>query len=346
MVSNFREIYPIHSSTFLSGIFVSELISPGLQASDELVSSNLIVGNKYAYCVRAINQDRYMDHPYDSYQSPRSITSSDATCSSHKIRWEASFHGKVTTEPDAGNLPIENVRVSWDLLDANFTPLQCDGCSDSTLTTDGGGFNIVFNVDHEYLKGKNDDEIPVRIFFHKTSPSSPEDIEHEFMCEDGALPCDSNGYIVYLSHLQFKEPIHIYDDTSIPFEGKILIADTVYRGEQGCALANAEVCIMHNSTRSKDDSTLESLVCVETDSEGQYIAPVIVGSRVDLIQVNYHSHEFEPAESNLGPYPQSSLLIEANGTYINNDFMDVTKAEVTVEGKVLDKRVLVLALVS
>ena len=182
-----------------------EKITPGLEASDDLSLSNLVVGKKYTYCIRAINKDHYMDHPYDSYKTYRSITSSDATCSSHTVKWESSFHGRVTTEPDAGNLPIEDVVITWNLLDKSHKQLDCDGCSGRILTNDGGSFNIVFKVEHESLLGRNDDDIPVQIFFQKTTKSSPEDIEHIFLCEDGTIECDvTNGYIVYISHLQYK----------------------------------------------------------------------------------------------------------------------------------------------
>ena len=72
-------------------------------------------------------------------------------------------------------------------------------------------------------------------------------------------------------------------------------------------------------------------VCVDTDVEGEYIAHAVIGSRVDWIQVNYHSHSFQPTASNEGPYPRSGLIVEAGGTYINNYFEDTSKAEVFVE---------------
>ncbi len=303
-------------------------MSPGMEVTDDLSLSSLEVGKEFAYCVRAVKEEKYMDSPYVGFQSSAVITSSGLTCKAHIIRWEASIHGLVTTEPDAGRLPIEHVLVSWNLLDAELNVLQCDGCSGSTNTTDGGSFQVVFNVLDDYLAGKNEEEIPVKLFFSKTSPPN---ITHEFLCEDGAKPCDTeDGYIVYLSHLQFKKSVHIYDDTSVPFSGRIFVADTAHGSEPGCAIPNAEVCLVHNSTRNDVE---ENLVCVDADARGNYIAPVIIGSTVHSVKVFYHDHTFEASDDNPGPYPKTGLQITADGTYLNHNFKDVTKAEVTVEGK-------------
>lgn len=266
----------------------------------------------------------------DGAQFGKSLTSSGATCASHRIRWEASFHGIVTTEPDAGRIPIENVTVSWELLDDNFIALKCDGCSDTRQTTDGGAFTISFNVLDDALQGRNNDEIPVRIFFAKTSPGKSGDIQHEFLCKDGVVRCDtSEGFIVYLSHLQFKEPLHIYDATSVPFEGKVFIADTNHGSNDGCPIIDAEVCLIHNNTQGIE----ETLVCVDTDSEGGYIAPVIIGGTVDRVDVRYYGHEFEPAESNNAAYLYGEgLTITAEEFYLRNDFRDISKTTLTVEG--------------
>ena len=312
-------------------MFPKEKITPSLQASDDLSLSNLIVGQKYAYCVRAISQALYMDHPYDSYESFRSTSSSGSACTSQTIRWESSFHGKVTTEPNAGNLPIEEVAVTWYLLDTDHKPLDCIGCSGTDVTGESGNFKIEFNVHHEYLKGRNDDDIPVRLFFSKTTSGTPDDITHKFLCEDGTIEFDATqGYIVYISHLDFKEPLHIYDDTSVPFEGKVFIDDTVYDGSEGCAISGVDICLYHNSTTGSE----EELVCVATDPSGQYVAPVVIGSRVDSVKLAYNDHTFVKSSENDGPYPEVGLNIDADGVYTGNDYVDITKADVTVNGKV------------
>ena len=53
-----------------------------------------------------------MDHPLDSLGKGRKAESSDDACAPHKIHWEASIHGKVTTEPNTGSLHIKGIEVS------------------------------------------------------------------------------------------------------------------------------------------------------------------------------------------------------------------------------------------
>ena len=197
--------------------------------------------------------------------------------------------------------------MTWNLLDTDHKPLECDGCSGTDVTGESGNFKITFNVHHEHLMGKNDDDIPVRIFFEKTSPGSPNDIKHEFLCEDGTIVCDPDkGNIVYLSHLDFKEPLHIYDDTGVPFEGKVFIQDTVHGSLEGCAISGVKICLFHNSTVKGIE---EQLVCVDSDPFGKYLAPVVIGSRVDSVLVMYHEHTFVKSAKNEGPYPELGLTI-------------------------------------
>ena len=73
------------------------LIMPELEASDDLRLTELDVGKRYAYCVRAIKQDHYMDSPYEGVNERRLLTSSEAACAAHTIAWEASIDGIVTT---------------------------------------------------------------------------------------------------------------------------------------------------------------------------------------------------------------------------------------------------------
>lgn len=77
------------------------LIKPELEASDDLRLAELEVGKQYAYCVRAIRQDHYMDSPYEGINERRLLTSSQAACAAYTIAWEASIDGLVTTEPNA-----------------------------------------------------------------------------------------------------------------------------------------------------------------------------------------------------------------------------------------------------
>jgi len=84
-----------------------------------------------------------MDQGSEDSSYSRSLRSSDDTCARHRVRWEASIHGKVTTEPDAGSLPINKVQISWELLDNdNATSVIASG---QTTTGKAGIFDIVFN---------------------------------------------------------------------------------------------------------------------------------------------------------------------------------------------------------
>lgn len=79
----------------------NSLITPEIEASDDLRLSQLEVGRQYAYCVRAIRKDHYMDSPYEGFNDRRLLTSSAAACAAHTIKWEASIDGLVTTESNA-----------------------------------------------------------------------------------------------------------------------------------------------------------------------------------------------------------------------------------------------------
>ena len=299
-------------------------IRPGLEASDDLSLSNLIVGKRYSYCVRAVKQDHYMDSPYEGGGERRLLTSSESTCGAHTITWEASIHGKVTTEPNAGSLPIEDVSVTWSLLSLDFKALDCEGCSGHARTDKGGAFTIPINADHPSLKGINEDEIPVRIFFSKQTPASPKNIAHIFLCNDGADQCDEvHGHIVYLSHLQFAQPLHIYDDTSVPFSGKISIADT--GGPEGCPINGVKICLMHLTTLGQR----EELVCGETNSDGVYSLPIVMGSTVNEVDVSYRNHKFMPTSDE--DYESGVVIMPAGIPYTNHDFEDVTKSSLIVE---------------
>eukprot|EP00957_Ditylum_brightwellii_P147826 11257625-Ditylum_brightwellii.AAC.1 len=80
----------------------------------------------------------------------------------------------------------------------------------------------------------------------------------------------------------------------------------------------------------------ETLVCGETGPDGTYSLPVVIGSRVDYVDLTYHGHEFIPSPESTF---ESGMVIE-EGYYGDNDFVDVEKARVIVEivGGLCDKR--------
>jgi len=328
----FLRDFAANASSFTSDFYFSAsencftTIEPGTQASDDLAVSNLEVGKEYSYCVRAVKQGHYMDAPYENSEQRRLLTSSGSSCEAHKIRWEASIHGRVTTIPTAGSLPIKDVLVSWELLSKDSKKiLECDNCSGSTLTNEGGTFNIEFNADHLFLD--NESDFPVRVFFSKTSPG---DLKHDFLCDLGTQElCDpEEGYITYLNHLQFMAPLNVYDDTSVPVSGKVFVADTKFEGSDGCAIESVEVCLYHNMTGGWE----QELVCVDTETDGSYLAPVIVGATVSYVELSYYGHTFEVTDKN--PLNgEDGILISAEDQFIGFDYKDVSKAKLTVEGK-------------
>lgn len=85
---------------------------------------------------------------------------------------------------------------------------------------------------------------------------------------------------------------------------------------------------MHNSTTGVE----EELVCVESDRNGEYVAPVVIGSLVQGVKVSYNQHDFEKDSNNDFNYDKG-IRIEADKLYIGHDFADVTKARLFIEGK-------------
>jgi len=310
-------------------------ISPGKQASDDLSLSKLIVGETYSYCVRAVAVPHYMDAPFALSTERRLTTSSLNACDSHTILYEAAINGLVTTEFTAGNLPIEGVRVEWVLLTADQSEaLTCNGCFGDSTTNAGGVFHIKIKVDDDYLKGRNDEEIPIRIKYFKSTftldeNNNEKEIKHDFLCNMGLDPCNTeNGHIEYINHLNFDTAVHIFDTTSIPFSGRIIHSSTrSTEAPDGCPVVEAEVCLLHNTTTA---AGLVNLVCVKTDKNGEFVAPVVIGAEVQDVNILYHSHKFEKASGNDYDYKEG-IIAQAGTLYNGNDFEDVSHAELIIE---------------
>jgi hypothetical protein len=292
-------------------------ITPGLGASDDLRISQLLVGTGYRYCVRAVAQF-YSDHLYDEGET---LYSSDETCQVHYIKWQASIAGKITTAPESGSIPIETVLVTWELLDLDKVNVISSG---RYTTKKDGGFAITFDETSGLLE--NDIDYPVRIKFFKVSAAIPEDISHSFLCNQGTVDCTDAGTIVYLRHLQFEAPVHTYDDTSVPFTGRIIIGDTASdESGEGCAIYGAQVCLFDKHARTGDTQG----VCVRTGPTGDFLAPAVIGSTVS-VQVNYQNHTFLPTFENDWDY-DDGIFVDINRRYERHDFMDMTKANLFVE---------------
>ena len=334
--AEFRDVNKLSESFTSDFLFLSSkecggVVTPLLAAHDDLQISKLYVGRPYSYCVRAVRDGHYMERAIDDSKISfsGSVSSSHAICRDYTITWEASIDGLITTEPNAGSLPIKTVTVTWDLLSADGNQvLDCNGCSGTTTTDDGGAFNINFNVHHTALKDKNLADIPVQIKFNKITSSRNGDIQHIFLCNGGQDVCKEDGDMVYLKHLHFDTPLHIYDDTSLPFTGYLTVYNTQYTGSDGCAIADAQICLQHYTV----GGNLENLVCVESQYDGLFEAPVVIGSVVNNVKITYSSHDFEKTLKNNWDYSAGVVISDA-GFYSGNDFMDVTRAKMNVEGE-------------
>lgn len=302
-------------------------ISPENAASDDLRLSRLPVGNVYSYCVRAIKEINYMDLTPNA-EEKRSLTSSSAICATHRIAWESSILGRVTTDPNAGTLPIERVHVKWQLQTEKGQDLVCDGCGGETMTDKGGIFNIFIKVENmQELYGKNNADLPLKLFFSKTTNSNLKQISHRFLCNEGQDICDElNGYILHVRHLNFDTPIHIYDDTSVLFTGKLIIHDT------NCPIVGAKACPLHKRISAENQEAPIGSLCVETQSDGTFEAPVVIGSVIYGVRFEYEEHDFQRTIDNPWNY-DAGVHITEDGYYAKNNFYDVTKARLVVQGE-------------
>lgn len=302
-------------------------ITPEIEASDDLTMSRLVVGNVYSYCVRSIREGNYMDVTVNAKEM-RALASSSAICSIHRINWESSMFGKVTTDPDAGSIAIQDVDVRWQLLSEDGKELQCVNCSGATKTNKGGSFEIHVKVEDEpLLYGKNDEDIPIKLFFSKFTRSNENEIKHRFLCNDGQDICnDETGFVTYLKHLHFDTPFHAYDDTSVPFTGKLIIHGTQ------CPIVGANVCPQHHSVAARNNEQNVGILCVKTDSNGEYIAPAVIGSVIYGVRIEHEGHDFERTFDNKWNY-DAGVHITETGFYASNDFYDISKARLFVQGQ-------------
>jgi hypothetical protein len=125
----------------------------------------------------------------------------------------------------------------------------------------------------------------------------------------------------------FDTPVHVYDDTSVPFRGRIFVEGTEDpdKNYDGCPILGAEVCLVDKHARVGDTQG----ICVFTDYKGEFEAPAVIGSKVSL-KVNFHNHAFIPTFDNSWDY-DNGIKVDINNRYERHDFMDMTKAQLIVE---------------
>lgn len=241
---------------------------------------------------------------------------------------ESSIDGIITTEPHVGSLPVKEVRVEYQLLSADLEALNCAECSDVVFTKADGTFSIPFKVSHPFLYGHTHrDEISVNFHYSKSTHG----LKHTFLCSSGAIDCALEPVGIHLKHLEFDKRLHVFDATHILFTGKVFVNDTPHGGNPGCPVVGANVCAMREIN---DDEMNGPIYCGRTDGSGNYQLPLVIGTLVKRVKIDYYKHHFESAAYNHHDY-ERGILIRDGVIYNGNDFRDMTITNLKVEGKEL-----------
>ncbi len=170
---------------------------------------------------------------------------------------EASAVVKVTLKEDSGNEPVEDVIVSWALLSPDGSEQLLSGTELTTANGQVGPLklkvtSLILAEKNIVLTGKH--MLPLKVSFRKVS----EGITHTFLCEDETILCPSDGFIRYLSHLDFRTLIHSVDATTLLLEGNVYSgmkdAESGLVHYTGCPLHNIQVCLMRKTPHGQDIS--------------------------------------------------------------------------------------------
>ena len=156
-------------------------------------------------------------------------------------------------------------------------------------------------------------------------------INHTFLCNQKTTNCTSEAASLFLRHLDFDSSYITIDDTSVPFTGKVVVADTgISSGGKGdgCPIQGAEVCL--KDKKALGDGLSGQSTCVKTDSKGEYSVPAVLGTTV-VVEILYHDHEFEALNSRFKNLYDAGIQIEPGVYYSNNDFKDVSTSTLYVD---------------
>jgi len=139
-----------------------------------------------------------------------------------------------------------------------------------------------------------------------------------------------NSTVLYVRHLEFNAPVHVIDDTTVSFQGRVSVNGTYlpFDNDLGCAIPSAEVCLIDHSTRNK--LQVQEPVCVTTNGTGHYSLPAVIGTTVSP-QVNYHDHEFRAVNPENEILISQGIRIDAKGAYEGFDLVDVTTTSLAIE---------------
>ena len=93
----FTEEYFYSSSVECGGKFAPKHVY------DDVVTSSLIAGARYTYCVRAISSISFYGQPYISLP----------TCVNHTVLWESAVRGSVLLSEKGGSKPVPGKRLDF-----------------------------------------------------------------------------------------------------------------------------------------------------------------------------------------------------------------------------------------
>ncbi|CAB9509704.1 Cupin superfamily protein [Seminavis robusta] len=306
--ASLKQTFTPNFATFAKEKCTKSPVKPGTNAADDLKFSRLQVSEPYRYCIRAVAERYAADSPH----------SSDDACKIHFVRWQASIKGRIVT--DQGKVPVEDVKISWQLMNMEQTVVLHEG---TATTKKPGKFKMEFDVDDSINKFLNrENAFPIRITFDKkTELAGSDPIVHEFVCEDGTVDCSGeDGVVVDLKHLEFDEPFEARDKTSVPIKGRVSIMEY-----GGCPLIGADVCVAQKRPNFPDVQG----ACVKTDGAGNFNLPATIGTTVG-VKVAYFEHMIVRAPDNVLDY-EKGMFIDPKRRYVGNDFVDIQKAPLFVE---------------
>jgi len=108
--------------------------------------------------------------------------------------------------------------------------------------------------------------------------------------------------------------------------GQVVIGDT--GGDDsgvGCPIWKAEVCLVdllsYESVKNSKTRSPPVRLCVETEPDGAYSLPALIGSLVS-VEIKYSNHTFEPVDKDKKELYENGIKIEAGKRYLDNDFKD------------------------
>ena len=283
----------------------------GTFAADDLRRSRLTPGVPFLYCVRAIGV----------------IANSDPTCVEHIVRWETAVELSVALPPTSGNIPSENVLVTYQLEDASGTPIvDAFGVTQANVTTTQPDGKAQLAFSFVPASAFQVDILNLRFTLVKQTNTGNGTITHQFLCDGGSAPCSSEGNIFPVQNLVFSHEIEVQDMTSVPIEGLVLI------GDSGCPLQGAEVCV-----NAKAGLNQVNIACVQTDFAGRFAVGSVIGART-VVEVTYKEHTFvlsdgapEVVQANGANGEGDGFIASADKRFTGLVFQDTTTAEITVD---------------